>query len=650
MSCEEETITEIEQLKTIQEVRLEISTLSKTKNYNVISETLNNVYQKSPLIRESTNYSQERSATDFENTFIVDTTSVKYIETNYSHSYTFALNTISATDSITSIKNLLLAKHNNMDEYLPMLVTYNLTEQELIAINDGEIPLTYTNQPIFERLEGFDLVQLGMFRCTEFTTTYTFTIPCSCHTDEDHEAAPCGHPQGEVIFTISEIGACSDSGGVAGSSGNDSGGTSNNGGGTPIDWGGAEYSPYNPDNNNSQDILAEGPVTQINPPLRSIVRTDMADLLDFHDTNFLNNYPHMETAFNSYLSNNSDTDGYQFIDWSIDYLQYMFLSGQPLITGEDSLNPEHLDYFNTIVNSNLSNEEIIAELDFHQLAQEVIADGGNVDYEDRIYEDSSFKNTEIECMHDELLEGDEESLYNLMIANFKNDNDVLTLKVADIGEQWGITHGNSANNTDWIFDYYTITYSDDINNASNLAKMVTLCHEIIHAFMYDTLDDMGIITYEENGNPELNILCPDIPANVNLNTLTAQERWVALLCAFNSNSVAADEEWVHSLFNTSTFILTTYRQALQDFLFNNHNWHGESEAFKTSLQNQFGTAWRSKTAEYMSWQGLEHTDEFIGWAVGEGLSSQVGTNGSITYPAFNELITLVKLQGKKNCL
>lgn len=377
-----------------------------------------------------------------------------------------------------------------MDEYLPILVTYNLTDLELTQLNQGINVSNFSAPPILERLQGFELSQFGInLRCNEFNTTYQYSIPCECHTDEDHEAAPCGHPTGEVTFTISEIGACSDDGGST-SSGNGSGTASGSvgGGGGVIDWGGAEFSPYDPSNYDTQDILAEGPMTQINMPLYSIVRANMGDLLDFHDTTFLNNFPHIETAFNAYLFDNDNTNGYQFVDWSIDYLQYLFTSGQPQITGLETLHPENLAFFNEIVNTNQSSEEIISDLQFHQLAEEALADGGEVDFENKVILDSSFVNDpRLKCAYDKLT-ADNNPLFRNTVGSFINNPKFnLTFKKGNCAN----TDEQCTNTT----DPYNITITFE-SVYSPIVNANAILHEAIHAELarYVALHQDGIDT------------------------------------------------------------------------------------------------------------------------------------------------------------
>lgn len=63
-------------------------------------------------------------------------------------------------------------------------------------------------------------------------------------------------------------------------------------------------------------------------------------------------------------------------------------------------------------------------------------------------------------------------------------------------------------------------------------------------------------------------------------------------------------------FNTATFDIVTYRQALENFILANHDQDNESPAFKTRAMNFFGNRWKQKVAQATSWIGLEQTEGY----------------------------------------
>ena len=615
--------------------------LSQLKNHGIIGDFVKTLFNNTK--HESISF---RNGNELINDFYIDTTNVKYIESAESHSYTFALETESE-DSLV-VQNLVMAKHNDNNDYVALLMTYNLTSEELNQIKNEDFPTSFTNEPLIELIEDIDASTLGLQQrpgtCVSWTTVVVI-VPCSHeHHQDDHQSAPCTHPEPHKISVmISE--PCS---GSSGEGSTDSGDTNNtNGGGHGgIDWGGEGDSPYDPNNvDNSDDLLAEGPLTQINLPKKSKVRKFMLDLLDNEDLNFLNNYPDLELAFNMYLSNSETFDNFEFVDWAIDYLQNMYLVGT-YIDGYE----EQLEYFNDIVNAQNA-EDVISELEFHELADDAISEGSEVDYENRIINNESFTDTNTECLHKKLANDEQDNFYKTMLSSFTtNDFELLSFGIGDVPNgEWGITRGNEINNNNYGFDSYNITISQTIENSSNLSKLVTLCHELIHAYLLNSLDNLGIITYLENGEPGFSLTqCDDYDSEIDINTLSVRDRWIALICAFNENNPGS-AEWTHNLFSTANFSVSVYREQLEDFILNNHDWDNETPILSQLLQLEFGAEWQQKTAEYLSWKGLESTDAFEEWAETNNIASSVNANGVTIYPDHNTIITYIRNGGESNC-
>jgi hypothetical protein len=194
-----------------------------------------------------------------------------------------------------------------------------------------------------------------------------------------------------------------------------------------------------------------------------------------------------------------------------------------------------------------------------------------------------------------------------MLAEF-NDNtgSTLTFKIGTTpAGDWGITKGS-----DILPNNYTITIAQNVENGSNLMKTVTLCHELIHAYMFNTLESANYIIFDSTGSPYFN---PNISCNnsinyqnIDLNTLNTADRLVAILCAMNQVTPLTPQ-WSHNIFNTATFDIVTYRQALENFILANHDWDNESSVFKNRAMNTFGSNWKRKVAQATSWIGLEQT-------------------------------------------
>ena len=281
---------------------------------------------------------------------------------------------------------------------------------------------------------------------------------------------------------------------------------------------------------------------------------------------------------------------------------------------QDMLSPEELLWWN-----NATTEEKQPILDylnpnvndgdtwmFVKEAINAIKDGGEVDFENLTISDPEFKDSQLDCIHKKLKENPN-GLYSKMLAEF-NDNtgSTLTFKIGTTpAGDWGITKGS-----DILPNNYTITIAQNVENGSNLMKTVTLCHELIHAYMFNTLESANYIIFDSTGSPYFN---PNISCNnsinyqnIDLNTLNTADRLVAILCAMNQVTPLTPQ-WSHNIFNTATFDIVTYRQALENFILANHDWDNESSVFKNRAMNTFGSNWKRKVAQATSWIGLEQT-------------------------------------------
>jgi hypothetical protein len=269
---------------------------------------------------------------------------------------------------------------------------------------------------------------------------------------------------------------------------------------------------------------------------------------------------------------------------------------------------------------------------------------------------TSFVGTEIECIHNKLMEDTENNFYKQMINTFTtNDFEVLRFEIDNtLNDKWAFTSGHEANNSPWGgFDMYNITLSGNIANSSNLFQMLVLSHEVIHAHMLNSLDNWGYINYDENGDPTPIVFCADGDdyEGVNLNTLSIQERFVAYICAFEVANQYVPDQWLHDLFDIWTFDVDVYRDKLYELLLNEHDWDSESDFLKLTLQAQFGQEqWIEKAAEYMSWKGLEATDAFIVWAQQNNIDPTLDSNGDVIDNAYKFVIDRLKNEGKKDCL
>ena len=239
-------------------------------------------------------------------------------------------------------------------------------------------------------------------------------------------------------------------------------------------------------------------------------------------------------------------------------------------------------------------------------ALNALQNGGEVDFDAKIIYDETFTDTETECVH-EKMKSNSSSLFSKLLNHFNSStNKQLTFSMNNnIGSDWGITKGTPQNS-----NYYQVIINKnaiDING-SNLMKYVTLCHELIHAYMFSELETLNLITFNEYGQPYLNVNCPSNTQN--LNNLTIADRFVALICAMNQNGTLT-ENWTHDIFIQNVFDIETYRHQLEIFILNEYEWENENASFSNEAISIFGLSnWKQEIARAVSWIGLEGTSEF----------------------------------------
>ena len=142
----------------------------------------------------------------------------------------------------------------------------------------------------------------------------------------------------------------------------------------------------------------------------------------------------------------------------------------------------------------------------------------------------------------------------------------------------------------------------------------------MHAYMFNSLEAWDIIGFNVDGLPvilnDTNYCTPSYLSPISdLNTLSMQEKWKYLLCEiYLNNDNTFPDNWTHTLFNTSYFVLENYREKLEELLLNTHDWESEPDDVRLPMIQIFGVnQWKQKVAEYMSWTGLEMTDEYSAW-------------------------------------
>ena len=229
-----------------------------------------------------------------------------------------------------------------------------------------------------------------------------------------------------------------------------------------------------------------------------------------------------------------------------------------------------------------------------------------------VIKDSTFLNSKSECIHNKIIMKQNTNFYKEMLSIFENNTSHnITFKISPtLSGDFAITKG-----TNNIPYNYSISISEMLENSSDLQKELALCHELVHAYMYDTLEKNGFLTFDPDGNPLLSVsnCFSNVNYNsINLNTLNIKDRYQALFCAMDQNG-SLNAQWIHEIFNTTNFNTETYRQKIENFLVQNHNWDSEEISFKNLAQTVFGQEWKAEIAKAASWIGLENTPQYVSY-------------------------------------
>jgi hypothetical protein len=495
---------------------------------------------------------------------IIDTSEVTYIanaDESYD-SYTFPIINFNGQN----FQNLLFSK-NDINGYDIFLVDYLLSNVELNQLMEG-YNVDLTNKVIYTPISNFDiantLLNKSISSCAFAPSQICFEQAC--------EIDGCWDPEYTTLTCIDVmVGDCNlESGGVGGgaydggngdSGGNDGGGDFS-GGGT---GGGTNYQhdPVDPNDNNNDITI---------PTFTSLVSQ-------------------IENCLNAVSLSNPDT-------------------GSSIAPGLiESLNLTRQEQ--TAINDFLINEN-----QCNEAAQLFIIEGieHEIDFDNLIVE--KFEGTKADCVHEMLKsDGTTFTLYDSLLSNF-NDlfGDHLILQVGNTGTNWGYTTGQEGltnNITNESPNFYTVTISDDLNqNGSNLALTVTLIHEIVHAYMYQTLFDADLIDFDQNGDPvTVGNICN---MTMNLNNYDLGTKFQNYICtAAQNNSLSI--EWTHELFNVDVFSISDYQNAIADYIYQHHDWSNENLDFINTAQSYFGNDWKLHVSDAVSWIGLTQTSEYINY-------------------------------------
>lgn len=426
--------------------------------------------------------------------FFVNTDKILFIEHGDYNSYTFPVFRLPDNGKT---ENLVLSLEAD-GTYTAALYTYTLTQQEKIALETGAPTLISDKIARTKlRIDPHDFFQRGIL----VSYTEVIVIPCGSGEHGAHNFGAWGNctvPVKAQILVITRYLTVDD--GLPDFLGWTEGGEYSGG-----NFGGGNQ-PYNPnippfDPSRDMDLIAghfTQPILNLPTDEQNFFNNDLND-----DQRRAMNNEEIRSPILLYLSQN---------EYSATSREF----AAALLTVYSRDSELAMDILNLMeTDSELAREMAIT-----------ISEGGDADILRKIIYDSSFVNTETECIHNKL-KNNPSNIYSSMLNNFNTSTGKnLTFKIGNIGTDWGITKGNpqAPNN-------YTITVNNSINQGSNLMKFVTLAHELIHAYMFTELESANVLTFDTNGDAFLNVTCSN--SNTNINTLTVKDRFELLICAMN---------------------------------------------------------------------------------------------------------------------
>jgi len=260
----------------------------------------------------------------------------------------------------------------------------------------------------------------------------------------------------------------------------------------------------------------------------------------------------------------------------------------------------------------------------------------NMLYNNTIVErDTTFKGSKLECIYKKLKTSNS-PFFNKLIGLFEGEDKMLKFAIGDTPNNMpAITRGSGD-------QQFTITFSDEVENYSNLEKMVIVTHEIMHAYFLSSMEEIGYVYFDENDiaryTNEVQALNGTFPANTALNSLPFAERMAVFINDFlinNPNSI----QWQHELFNANIFDAGIYRERLKDIIENTHSFDEDESPVIAQTLNNLSQNWENITYINFSWLGLESTQDF----------AQNFPNNSSELEQHNLIIDFMRDNGNKNC-
>lgn len=594
LGCREDILQEHQQSQ--EKLISKIVSLDQSRHKTTLISELQEA--KDILLRINTNAKGE--IINFDEGISINTNQIVYVDggTGF-HTYTFKINHKNAVEN-EPLENLVLTSLPD-GSYREFLISYNLTQQEKqILMNGGNVNVKdkYTITELKKGTFNGNGELTGKIQSCGYVEAQAYTW---CSEYVHHNGEPAGTGEGQCNAEVTShlvtvyLWVCEsiDDGQDNGSSG---------GGYYPIGENGIYTNPF------------------ISIGYQYYETEDPFDPDYVLYNNVANYFASLGTEINQLRTTNPD----------LFYYTFFYFKDNGINTTTKNFITERLIGLNNwynVANSNPNSSQLENQHFLNWAFKFLVSDNPDISWDvfnddffpPQISFDDSFDNTKIQCILQKIV-GDtqiddtltlpiissNDNFFQKMIRNFngiEEPNLNFSIVTSLPNNDWGITNGNNNN--------YNILISQNIENGSNLMKVITLSHELIHAYMFNHLYSLGIITFDNDGNPILNVQCSTSINynNINLNQLNEKDRFVALFCAMNQSG-SLTPNWTHDLFNTNTFGVSAYRQQLEQYLLNFYNWDSENETFKNEAELIFGITWKNELAKAVSWIGLENTAEY----------------------------------------
>lgn len=576
---EEITNKEIQQEKNRTEISFEqfksnISSKEKLQTFNRFFD-INKSSSKTTFNKKNTN--------DFNDATILTDNIIKIKKNNFT-SYTFTI--LTQTEDF-EFYNLVLYVNNNQEIYKSHILKYTPSEKWLADTTQhfsGNVKIInndfFNVDNLLQSKSSTHAKSLANDDCIDSVTTEWVCGAGNNHEPGHPDCRPENNAVTEYVITI-EYRPCTDNGGGNGDfdpeTGSEGGSTSGGGDG--------------------------GIVTAPNTvPYTSQLKQFQSGTLNSVERTYYSSNSNIKNNIDRYLIQKSFSSIAKFdAKLALEFSESLNLNFQQfnwVFNNRDSQDLNDIkDYLNEAIN-------ITSEIeDFVKKAIDALNDDGEIDLEDKVIVDSTVvKNQKVKCVYDKLKSLSNNVFSDIINEHFdsaKKSHVRFRITTTPNGED-AFTRGFTNNG----ISFFEIQLDPTVvSNASTIEIALMLVHESIHAELLDRCVQLGIINaFDSKGRPNF--------TNTSITYNTKDELFAKLVYQYK-NYNGGNSQWNHDLFT-----VTDYRAKMALNLVNIHSkLNDTNNDFLTNVnndsQNVYGNFTLQQLMEYISWVGLEGTQEYI---------------------------------------